>query len=277
MLKSPINYTGNKYKLLPQILPLIPSGDTFIDLFCGSCTVALNVNFKTKICNDKNNQLINLYKFLQDTDQGTILNEIYGLIKYYNLSKTNRDGFNALRNDYNKSQTPLKLFMLLCHCYNNQYRCNKKGEFNSSFGYRSYNINISNKLINFMDSITRTKFIFTNCDFVKILTDPLLDNKYYIYCDPPYSIAEATYNNIFNWSVDDDIKLIKLLDELDKKNIKWGMSNVLQHKGKKNAILAEWSQKYFIHNINANYSNCCYQTKDRQAKTQEVFITNYKG
>ena len=35
-IKSPLNYTGGKYKLLPQILPLFPNEiDTFIDLFGG--------------------------------------------------------------------------------------------------------------------------------------------------------------------------------------------------------------------------------------------------
>jgi adenine-specific DNA-methyltransferase len=35
-VKSPLNYTGGKYKLLSQILPLFPNEiDTFIDLFGG--------------------------------------------------------------------------------------------------------------------------------------------------------------------------------------------------------------------------------------------------
>ena len=38
MIQSPLNYTGGKYKLLPQILPLFPKDiDVFVDLFCGGC------------------------------------------------------------------------------------------------------------------------------------------------------------------------------------------------------------------------------------------------
>lgn len=34
LVKSPLNYVGNKYKLLPQILPLLPTNiNTFVDLF----------------------------------------------------------------------------------------------------------------------------------------------------------------------------------------------------------------------------------------------------
>ena len=36
LIKSPLNYTGGKFKLLPQILPLFPDNiDTFVDLFAG--------------------------------------------------------------------------------------------------------------------------------------------------------------------------------------------------------------------------------------------------
>ena len=47
---SPLNYIGGKRKLLAQILPLFPTKiSTFIDLFCGGCTVGLNVNAE-KLC-----------------------------------------------------------------------------------------------------------------------------------------------------------------------------------------------------------------------------------
>ena len=40
-IKSCLNYTGGKYKLLNQILPLFPQDiDKFIDLFCGGASVA---------------------------------------------------------------------------------------------------------------------------------------------------------------------------------------------------------------------------------------------
>lgn len=44
LVKSPLNYSGNKYKLLPQILSLFPNDiDTFYDLCGGSGTVLMNV------------------------------------------------------------------------------------------------------------------------------------------------------------------------------------------------------------------------------------------
>ena len=53
MIKSPLNYTGGKYKLLPQILPYFPSNiNTFVDMFCGGLNVSANVKCKKIIAND---------------------------------------------------------------------------------------------------------------------------------------------------------------------------------------------------------------------------------
>lgn len=38
-VKSPLNYTGGKYKLLDDIIPLFPiKVDTFVDVFAGGST-----------------------------------------------------------------------------------------------------------------------------------------------------------------------------------------------------------------------------------------------
>ena len=53
-IKSPLNYHGNKYKILPQIIPLFPkSFDTFVDAFGGSATVLLNANANKYIYREK--------------------------------------------------------------------------------------------------------------------------------------------------------------------------------------------------------------------------------
>ena len=47
-IKSPLNYVGGKYKLLPQIMPLFPDNiSTFVDLFSGGANVGINVDAKT--------------------------------------------------------------------------------------------------------------------------------------------------------------------------------------------------------------------------------------
>lgn len=49
-IKSPLNYTGGKYKLLPQLLEIFPKEiDIFVDLFAGGGNVAVNVNAKRRM------------------------------------------------------------------------------------------------------------------------------------------------------------------------------------------------------------------------------------
>ena len=53
LIKSPLNYTGGKYKLLPQILSFFPEKvHFFIDLFCGGGNVGINVPADYTLYND---------------------------------------------------------------------------------------------------------------------------------------------------------------------------------------------------------------------------------
>ena len=53
-IKSPLNYTGGKYKILNSIFPYFPKEiNTFIDLFGGGFNVGINANANKIIYNDK--------------------------------------------------------------------------------------------------------------------------------------------------------------------------------------------------------------------------------
>ena len=97
-----------------------------------------------------------------------------------------------------------------------------------------------------------------------------------VYCDPPYLITCASYNEQDGWSETEERQLLNLLDELNNNGIKFALSNVLENKGNSNDILKEWSKKYTVHYLNNTYGNCNYHTKDKSMNsTVEVLITNY--
>lgn len=82
LIKSPLNYTGGKFKLLEQILPIFPDKiDRFIDLFCGGCNVGINVQANKIICNDNMKPLINMYKEFQKYTFDELLEYIENKIK----------------------------------------------------------------------------------------------------------------------------------------------------------------------------------------------------
>ena len=93
-VKSPLNYTGGKYKLLNQIIPLLPSEiNTFVDLFTGGCNVGINIEAENIICNDTEQVVIDLFNSWKELDSSEALSILQSTISKYQLSKTNEEGF----------------------------------------------------------------------------------------------------------------------------------------------------------------------------------------
>ena len=71
---------------------------------------------------------------------------------------------------------------------------------------------------------------------------------------------------------------MKFLEECNKKEIKFILSNILEHKGKENEILKEWClrNKFNVNYVDYNYYNSNYQVKNKKTVTKEVLITNYE-
>ena len=294
-LKSPLNYTGGKYKLLSQIIPLFPSSfDTFIDLFTGGCNVAININANNIVANDINPKIIELYNYFKNRKLEKIENEIESIIKKYNLSNSsfygyeyyntnsklglsnyNKEKYLRLREEYNKNPNPIMFYTLIIYAFNNQIRFNKKGEFNLPVNKRDFTQNMRKNLKLFVQRIQKKNISFVAKDF----NDIDIPNNSFVYVDPPYLATIASYNENRGWTEEHEYKLLKYLDKLDNRGIKFALSNVLENKGVKNNILLKWCQsdKYRVHCIDNSYSNCSYQTKNRDKdSTEEVLITNYK-
>ena len=86
LIQSPLNYTGGKYKLLPQILPLFPQGiNCFVDLFCGGCNVGINVDSNSVVYNDIDEHLFYLFNTLKNLDKEVTFELIFKIIKDYDL------------------------------------------------------------------------------------------------------------------------------------------------------------------------------------------------
>lgn len=298
-IKSPLNYTGGKYKLLPQIMPLFPEDITdFWDLFCGGANVGINVSAERVIYNDSNQKLIGLFNSISKQDFASFDNKIKRLIKQYGLSDStdngydfygcsgnsglgsyNKTGFMKLRDDFNKLNRKddkyyLYLYVLITFAFNNQIRFNSLGNYNLPVGKRDYNSNIRKNLELFMNALSSQDCIFISKDFRKINVDDIKKGSL-IYCDPPYLITTASYNEMGGWTDKEEYDLLSFLDRLNECGLRFALSNVLCHKGRRNDILLEWAPKYIVHNLSFNYANSSYHGKNTNEETQEVLITNY--
>lgn len=279
LIKSPLNYTGGKYKLLPQILPYFPDEiNTFIDLFCGGCNVGINIKANKIICNDIENHVINFMNETKNISTEECLKILKDTIKEYNLSKTNEDGFKLIREDYNNGKNTWNMFYaMITNAFNYQIRFNNKGKYNMPFGRdrSSFNSTLEKNFTKFMNKLHNININFTNNNFINLKLDKL-STKDFIYCDPPYLVTCASYNEKDGWNETHEKELLNLLDEINNKHIRFALSNVFENKGKSNDILKEWSKKYKVIHLNNTYGNCNYHAKDKSSNTTvEVLITNY--
>lgn len=273
-IKSPLNYVGGKYKLLNEIIPLFPNDiNTFVDLFGGGLNVGINVNANKILYNDIESHVVELMKYLKNTEIQKLLMEIDGLIEKYNLSKENAEGFLKLREYYNESNNnPIVFYTMLCFAFNYQIRFNQNGKYNMPFGKNrsSFNPALRQKFIAFVNALHNKNIVFENMDFIQYNFDQLNSGDF-VYCDPPYFNSVAAYNENGGWTENHEVKLLDILTVLDRNGIKFALSNNLKYE---NQILNKWITNYNVHYLNGNYSNCNYHKIDR-SKDVEVLITNY--
>jgi DNA adenine methylase Dam len=297
---SPLNYIGGKARILDQLLPIFPNDiNTFVDLFCGGCNVGINTKANEYIYNDNNRELIGLLKTFLRLNCDTILKKLDDIVEKYGFSKTkehnfayydgnpmigvsryNKEPFIKLRNDYNNTprnnQHYIMLYALIVFGFNNQMRFNAKGEYNLPVGKRDFNDVIRRKLELFVEKLKVQKPTIQNKDFRNFELESL-DSQDLVYLDPPYLISNATYNEGGGWTENDEKDLLAFMDRLDEHDIRFVLSNILEHKGRKNHLLIDWIDKRNLNivGINMDYSNSNYQVDGKDSGTVEVLIKNY--
>ena len=297
---SPLNYIGGKARILDQLLPVFPEHiNTFVDLFCGGCNVGINTKANNYVYNDSNRELIGLLKMFLRLNTSTILKRMDEIVEYYGFSKTkdhdfayyggnpmkgvsryNKDPFLRLRQDYNNSprnnQHYVMLYALVVFGFNNQMRFNDKGEYNLPVGKRDFNEVIRRKLEVFVDKLKAQQPVIQNKDFRRFDINQL-DNQSLVYLDPPYLISTATYNEGGGWTEKDELDLLDFMDNLNARGIRFALSNMLEHKGRKNQLLIDWigQRDLQVVDIIMDYSNSNYQVEGKNSGTVEVLVKNY--
>jgi len=299
-VKSPLNYTGSKHRLLPQIAKHIPSNiSTFYDVFCGGGNVGVNAFGSKIICIDKDENVIKLLNLIKSVNFEELHQEIIAVVNKYGLSQSyingyrayeaesskglgpyNKEKFLALREAYNNTKKSknktLQLLVLIMYAFNNQIRFNSKGHFNLPVGKRDYNGSLRRNLAEFNQIANEKNVEFIHDDFRSLLNIDLIKDDF-VYLDPPYLLGLAAYNESGGWSEKDEHDLYDVLSDINKRGIKFALSNVVEHKGQKNEILKNWIKQnnLTVHILNFDYKNSNYQSKAKHSTTIEVLVTNY--
>ena len=290
--RSPIFYMGNKYKLLKYLIPLFPKQcNVFVDAFGGSGVVSMNYQGQEKtIYNEFNHNVVNLIDWIKSESPEEINSQLNDIIikmgfKQFSVKAQDRknkqeykqrgEPYYKLREIYNNGKrSPLTLFLLLCYSNNHLMRFNTNDEFNASIGSDSYNDKNYSQIKDMHESFQNVTILNKNVFDLDLSTLNMDD---FVYFDPPYLNTEAVYNEkraFGGWKIDDDYKLFKLIENLDERGVKWGMSNVFANRGKENSHLKEWCIKHHwnVHHLERNYN----PFSRGNSNNDEVYICNYK-
>lgn len=280
-VKSPLNYIGGKYRLLGQILPLLPSqSNTFVDLFSGGANVGINVRANNHVFNDMNTKVNEMFRLFQTHPVDELIETVHNTINTWHLSKTNEESFKSFREYYNANPDPLSLYVLSSFSYNYQFRFNSKMEFNNPFGRNrsSFSKNMEKNLRLFCERLKNLNAEFTDCYF-EDFDYSVLKQGDFVYADPPYLITTGSYNDgnrgFRNWDESKELQLTEVLSRLTTAGVPFALSNVVEHKGRINSILSEYIKRpeLNVHYLNFNYDNSSHNSKT--TGSQEVLVTNY--
>lgn len=277
VFESPLNYIGSKGRIINDIKNRIPVAiDVFADVFGGGFNVGINSIADTIIYNDINYFVEEIIRSFKEYDTYQYLIYMKKIIKKFGLEKANADAYISARKYYNslpiKKRDPRLLFTIILYGYQQQIRFNSRHEFNNPVGMRWFNDNVLEKMISFSRVIKEKTIIFVSDDYQKIIHD--LDERAFIYLDPPYQMTTGTYNDGkrgFNgWNKDLERSLLSNLDMLNENNIKFMLSYVVEHKGQRNEDILTW-----IENNNYRLTALGDILGISGSRRKEVLITNY--
>ena len=295
--RSPLFYVGDKYKLMAEIKQHFPKNiNNFIEPFVGGGSVFLNTDANKYTLNDIDSYIFELHKLLtnKSSKPKEFIEKCLEIIDGFGLSKSfkedlvpeslkqewkktyyakfNKDGFQRLKLDFNSlhEKDYFKLYVLLIYGFNRMLRFNAQGKYNLPVGNVDFNKNVFNALNDYFRLVNTKSIDWNNLDYKMFIQNLEFEENDFIYFDPPYLITFSEYNKL--WNEINERELIQTLNDLDSKNVRWAVSNVIEYKNKTNPIFLEWSKKFNVYPIKSNYISY----HDNTVKIfKEVLVTNY--
>lgn len=274
LVKPILKWVGGKRQLLPEIEKYIPKGySTYYEPFLGGAAVLLNEQPRKAVVNDYNEELINTYKVVRDN-----VNELIEELKVHD-EKNSKEYFYEIREwdrlpgyeERSDVEIAGRFLFLNKTCFNGLYRVNSAGEFNTPYG-RYKNPNIINEiglraLHNYFNEADIT---FKTGDFEDAVK--YIRKGSFVYADPPYQPISTTSNytgyTSGGFGEDDQVRLKKMCDGLDKRGVKFLLSN------SNVPFITDLYKDYKIEIVGAN--RAINSNGKKRGKVEEVLIRNYE-
>lgn len=270
-----IKWAGGKRQLLAELDRRLPeSWETYFEPFVGGGALLVHLEnkgvLKKAVIADLNNELINLYRVVQDMP-GTLITalaseEFQNDETAYRMQK---DRFNTLiGSKHHTIERAALLIYLNKHGFNGLWRVNRKGKFNVPFGsYKKRSIPSDTSILKFSAMLEKVKI--ENRDFAETVKTAKRGD--FIYFDPPYQPLSKTANftdyNSRGFPFTEQERLARLFRRLTKKGVQIMLSN------SKVPEIEDLYADFRIESVNAKrFINC---NGERRRGIQEIIVTNY--
>lgn len=276
VIVPPIKCQGIKTKLAPLINEVAPKpiSGTWIEPFCGSGVIALNLHPDKALLSDTNKHIIGLYRAVQ---AGTITAGTVRAFLEHEGTKLAQGGdeyYKQVRARFNVTNEPLDFLFLNRACFNGVMRFNRFGKFNVPFCHKperfsqAYITKIANQVKTFAEIARYRRWQFEVMDSREALSEAREQD--FVYIDPPYAGRHVDYYN--SWDSADEADLIKLLKELPCKFL---LSTWHSNKYRTNPAIDEhWqSPGFFLRTVQHFYH--VGPTEDLRNAMMEALIANY--
>src|SRR5580658_4417899 len=275
-LVPPLKCQGIKTKLVGEIGALAQTQDfqRWVEPFCGSCVVALNVQPKKALLSDTNIHIIRLYQEIQSGNLTAALAKSFLEQEGNKLRTEGEPYFYTVRERFNTCPTSLDFLFLNRSCFNGVMRFNRSGKFNVPYGHKpqrfaqAYVTKITNQ-------IRRISEVISSCDWTFAATDfrPTLESARpgdLIYADPPYAGRHVDYFN--SWSEADEVNLADVLKQLPCGFI---LSTWHSNEFRKNTLIEKnWNDPRFHILLREHYYHVG-STENLRHPMIEALITNF--
>jgi DNA adenine methylase len=268
-----VKWVGGKRQLIDEISKYIPKKyDTYYEPFFGGGAVLFCLQPKKAVINDINTDLINTYIVIKN-DHVKLIEDLKKHVNtseyFYQIRSLDKDS------DKFKSMTKIekasRLIYLNKTCFNGLFRVNSSGQFNTPFGnYRNPNIVNEPVIIAVNKYFNEADIKILNVDFAEAVKDAKKGD--FVYFDPPYDpvsdTASFTGYNENGFNREEQIRLKNLCDELNKKGVKFLLSN------SSTTFIKQLYSNYRLEVVKARRS--INSNGNKRGEIDEVLVRNYE-
>lgn len=239
-------------------------------------------------------EILNKYQWSSEPKNLTIT-DYQNYHKVFDFEYLNRffRRFKQLTSDYNNSiDKPWEMFyVLVVYSFDNTIKYSYE-IFKTVFNERNFSNSLRAKLLLFSKKLVEksnsSRYTFENYSYTELLKNILLKDNDFLYFNPPYFITTNAYTTKY-WKKAQEVEFLKELGELKARidakkaegiNVKFGLSNVIHHRGETNEMLINFinENKLYVHFLPKTYDSVAKTSDENNVvdtKSVEVYVTNY--